>query len=85
MKFSTRILPLTNFFTLITVTAASSNEDSSGGRTFLHFKMLMQNNSGKTETVHLELAPVDFYRVLHEMERAKNNLEVLVGSSSVQS
>jgi hypothetical protein len=42
----------------------------------------MQNNSGKPETVHLELAPSDFYRLLHEMERAKNNLEILVGSSS---
>ena len=37
------------------------------------------------EVVHLDLTPKEFYKVLHEMERAKNNLEALVGSSSSSS
>jgi hypothetical protein len=66
------------------VTAASSNDESTG-RTFVHFKILTENGkTGKNETIHLDLSPKDFYKLLHEMERAKNNLEVLIGSSSAQ-
>jgi len=80
--FETHLVNNNDFF-LVLVTAASSSDESSG-RTFLHFKMLMEKSSGKSETLHLELTPKDFYKLLHEMERAKNNLEVLIGSSAQQ-
>ena len=67
------------------MTAASSQEDREG-RTFLHFKLSFQKESegtsGKVEKVHLDMTPQEFFKVLHEMERAKNNLEALIGSSA---
>ena len=69
----------------VSVTAASSQEEREG-RTFLHFKLSFQKDtesqSGKVEKVHLDLTPQEFFKVLHEMERAKNNLEALIGSSA---
>ena len=62
----------------IGVTAASSDEDTTG-KTYVHFKLV--NGEEGDESLHLELTPSDFYRLLHEMERAKANLQALAKTS----
>jgi len=39
----------------------------------------MLDKNGQQEAVHMELSPKEFYELLHEMEKAKTNLQSLTG------
>ena len=67
----------------ILVTAASSNDDGVG-KTKLNFKYVMEN-AGAKQNVIMQLSPQEFYKLLHEMDRAKGNLQSLTGGSNVPS
>ena len=73
-------LRLRTFFCLIIVTAASSNDDGIG-KTKLNFKYTMERD-GKRHGVIMQLSPQEFYKLLHEMDRVKGNLQSLTGGSN---
>lgn len=58
------------------VTASTSNE-SQVGHTFLQLKLVLNNGSNQCKNVCVELTLPQFYSFLHEMEKAKRNLELL--------
>ena len=64
----------------IIVTAASSNDDGIG-KTKLNFKYTMERD-GKRHGVIMQLSPQEFYKLLHEMDRVKGNLQSLTGGSN---
>ena len=68
------------FFCFIIVTAASSNDDGIG-KTKLNFKYTMERD-GKRHGVIMQLSPQEFYKLLHEMDRVKGNLQSLTGGSN---
>ena len=70
-------------FLKITVTAASSNDDGVG-KTKLNFKYVMENG-GEKQNVIMQLSPQEFYKLLHELDRAKGNLQSLTGGSASSS
>ena len=72
-----------NIFVLILVTAASSNDDGVG-KTKLNFKYVMENE-GEKQNVIMQLTPKEFYKLLHELDRAKGNLQSLTGGSATSS
>ncbi|XP_064609867.1 COMM domain-containing protein 7-like [Liolophura sinensis] len=57
------------------VTASSSDVDKVGN-TFLQLKLVINKGNG-TSNVYMELTLPQFYSFLHEMEKAKSNLEYL--------
>ena len=67
----------------ISVTAASSKDDGIG-KTKLNFKYVMERG-GKTQNVIMQLSPLEFYKLLHEMNRVKDNLQTLTGGSNIPS
>jgi len=67
----------------IAVTAASSNDDGVG-KTKLNFKYAMECG-GEKQNVIMQLSPQEFYKLLHEMDRVKGNLQSLTGGSNVSS
>jgi len=67
----------------IAVTAASSNDDGVG-KTKLNFKYVMENE-GEKQNVIMQLTPKEFYKLLHELDRAKGNLQSLTGGSATSS
>ena len=69
------------YYTL--VTAASSNDDGVG-KTKLNFKYVMESD-GKKQNVIMQLSPQEFYKLLHELDRAKGNLQSLTGGSTSSS
>ena len=62
------------------MTAASSNDDGVG-KTKLNFKYVMESG-GEKQNVIMQLNPQEFYKLLHELDRAKGNLQSLTGGSS---
>ncbi|PSN46700.1 COMM domain-containing protein 7 [Blattella germanica] len=58
------------------VTAASSKERQAG-TTYLHFKLLLDIGDGKFKSVYMEMSLAQFYGFLHELEKAKNNLDYI--------
>ncbi|XP_012258127.2 COMM domain-containing protein 7-like [Athalia rosae] len=58
------------------VTAASSESDRLG-KTFLQLKLLVDEGNGKTSNIFTEMNLVQFYKFLHDLEKAKSNLELL--------
>ena len=68
---------------LTSVTAASSN-DEGVGKTKLNFKYVMENE-GEKQNVIMQLTPKEFYKLLHELDRAKGNLQSLTAGSAASS
>lgn len=64
----------------IAVTAASSNDDGVG-KTKLNFKYTMERD-GQRHGLIMQLSPQEFYKLLHEMDRVKGNLQSLTGGSN---
>lgn len=62
------------------VTAASSNDDGVG-KTKLNFKYTMERD-GQRHGLIMQLSPQEFYKLLHEMDRVKGNLQSLTGGSN---
>jgi len=58
------------------VTAASSDIQLVGN-TFLQMKWTTKGEDGKLETICMELSLPQFYKFLHEMEKAKTSMEML--------
>ncbi|XP_011298225.1 COMM domain-containing protein 7-like [Fopius arisanus] len=58
------------------VTAASSESDKVG-KTFLQLRLLLDDN-GKKSDVFTEMTLSQFYKFLHDLEKAKNSLDLLV-------
>merc|ERR1711942_131937 len=58
------------------VTAASSDIQLVGN-TFLQMKWTVKGEDGKLETICMELSLPQFYKFLHEMEKAKASMEML--------
>jgi len=56
------------------ITAASS-EVGKIGSAHLHLKLVLDKGNSTTEEVYMELTLQQFYQFLHEMQRAKSNLE----------
>ena len=69
-----------DFYCFIIVTAASSNDDGVG-KTKLNFKYTMERD-GKRHGVIMQLSPQEFYKLLHEMDKVKGNLQSLTGGSN---
>ena len=42
-------------------------------------------NAGEKQNVIMQLSPQEFYKLLHEMDRAKGNLQSLTGGANVSS
>ncbi|KAK0172188.1 hypothetical protein PV328_005536 [Microctonus aethiopoides] len=57
------------------VTAASSECDRVG-KTFLQLRLLL-DDGGKTTDVFTEMTLSQFYKFLHDLEKAKNSLDIL--------
>ncbi|KAF7997360.1 hypothetical protein HCN44_005637 [Aphidius gifuensis] len=58
------------------VTAASSESDKVG-KTFLQLRLILDND-GTREDVFTEMTLSQFYKFLHDLEKAKNSLDLLV-------
>ncbi len=58
------------------VTAASS-EIKKLGNSFLQLKLVVSKGNDATEDIFMEMSLPQFYTFLHEMERAKTNLDLL--------
>ena len=58
------------------VTAATS-EDSQLGHSFIQLKLVLDKGVKQKENVCLELSLPQFYKFLHEMQKAKSSLELL--------
>merc|ERR1712126_130013 len=58
------------------VTTASSDIQLVGN-TFLQMKWTVRDAGGKLETISMELSLPQFYKFLHEMEKAKTSMEML--------
>lgn len=58
------------------VTAASS-EIKKLGNSFLQLKLVVSKGNDTTEDIFMEMSLPQFYTFLHEMERAKTNLDLL--------
>ncbi|KOC66404.1 COMM domain-containing protein 7 [Habropoda laboriosa] len=58
------------------VTAASS-ESNNVGKSFVQLKLNLEE-CGKTKNVFVEMTISEFYQFLHDLEKAKCNLDLLV-------
>lgn len=58
------------------VTSASSESDTVG-KTFLQLRLLL-DEGGKTTSVFTEMTLGQFYKFLHNLEKAKKSLDLLV-------
>ena len=58
------------------VTAATTDEDKKG-HTFLQIKFVLNKGSNQCKIVCVEFTLPQFYSFLHQMEKAKSNLELL--------
>jgi len=58
------------------VTAASSDSDSIA-KSFLQLKLRLDND-GKIKNVFTEMTIAQFYKFLHDLEKAKCNLDLLL-------
>lgn len=47
------------------------------GKSFLHLKLKLEEN-GKTRNVFVEMTISEFYKFLHDLEKAKCNLDLLL-------
>lgn len=47
------------------------------GKSFLHLKLNLEEN-GKTRNVFVEMTIGEFYKFLHDLEKAKCNLDLLL-------
>ncbi|XP_073968017.1 COMM domain-containing protein 7 [Bombus fervidus] len=56
---------------------AASNESDNMGKSFLHLKLKLEEN-GKTRNVFVEMTIGEFYKFLHDLEKAKCNLDLLL-------
>ncbi|XP_066582822.1 COMM domain-containing protein 7-like [Prorops nasuta] len=56
---------------------AASNESDNVGKSFLQLK-INYNKNDKIETTFLEMTIGEFYKFIHQLEHAKNNLDILV-------
>ncbi|CAD1477587.1 unnamed protein product, partial [Heterotrigona itama] len=56
---------------------AASNESDNMGKSFLHLKLNLEEN-GKTRNVFVEMTISEFYKFLHDLEKAKCNLDLLL-------
>ncbi|XP_012278459.1 COMM domain-containing protein 7 [Orussus abietinus] len=57
------------------VTAASSELDKAG-KMFFQLRLLI-DTAGKTSSVFTEMTLTEFYKFFHDLEKAKNNLDLL--------
>lgn len=55
------------------VVTASSSSVGMPGQAFVHLKLSFD----KKDPVHLSLCAEDFYKMMAEMERVKNNIQIL--------
>lgn len=65
-----------NLSLIITVTAAS-NESDNVGKSFFQLKLWLEEDS-KINTVFLEMTISEFYKFLHDLEKANRNLDLLL-------
>ena len=56
---------------------ASSSEMNKVGNSFLQLKLVVSKDSDSTEDIFMEMSLSQFYTFLHEMEKAKANLDLL--------
>ncbi|XP_043597745.1 COMM domain-containing protein 7-like [Bombus pyrosoma] len=56
---------------------AASNESDNMGKSFLHLKLKLEEN-GKTRNAFVEMTISEFYKFLHDLEKAKCNLDLLL-------
>nr|XP_012142894.1 PREDICTED: COMM domain-containing protein 7-like isoform X1 [Megachile rotundata] len=61
---------------IIAVTAAS-NESDNVGKSFFQLKLCMEENS-KINNIFIEMTISEFYKFLHDLEKANNNLDLLL-------
>jgi len=54
---------------------ASNNDLSKAGTTFLQLKLVLDKGDETTENAHMELSLSQFYQFLHELQKAKSNLD----------
>jgi len=64
------------YFPIILVTAAS-NESDNVAKSFLQLKLCLEND-GKVKNVFTEMTIGQFYKFLHDLEKAKCNLDLLL-------
>ncbi|OAD61098.1 COMM domain-containing protein 7 [Eufriesea mexicana] len=56
---------------------AASNESDNMGKSFLQLKLSLEEN-GKTRNVFVEMTISEFYKFLHDLEKANCNLDLLL-------
>ncbi|KAG6795917.1 COMM domain-containing protein 7 [Apis mellifera caucasica] len=56
---------------------AASNESDNMGKSFLHLKLSLEEN-GKAKNVFIEMTISEFYKFVHDLEKAKCNLDLLL-------
>ncbi|XP_023245209.1 COMM domain-containing protein 7-like [Copidosoma floridanum] len=57
------------------VTVASSGTDKIGTN-FMHLKILY-DEEGQTKSIFIEMSLAQFYKFLHDLEKAKRSLDIL--------
>ncbi|XP_078032554.1 COMM domain-containing protein 7 [Augochlora pura] len=56
---------------------AASNESDNIGKSFLQLKLDLEED-GKGNTVFVEMTISEFYKFLHDLEKAKTDLDLLL-------
>ncbi|CAL7950518.1 unnamed protein product [Xylocopa violacea] len=56
---------------------AASNESDNMGKSFLQLRLNVEEN-GKIKNVFVEMTISEFYKFLHDLEKAKCNLDLLL-------
>ncbi|XP_076284662.1 COMM domain-containing protein 7 [Lasioglossum baleicum] len=56
---------------------AASNESDNIGKSFLQLKLDLEED-GKPNTVFVEMTISEFYKFLHDLEKAKSDLDLLL-------
>ncbi|XP_031845829.1 COMM domain-containing protein 7 [Nomia melanderi] len=56
---------------------AASNESDNIGKSFLQLKLDLEED-GKTNNVFVEMTISEFYKFLHDLEKAKSDLDLLL-------
>jgi hypothetical protein len=74
MEKSFMINPLVDMQWKFGITASNS-ELNKVGTTYLQLKLVFDKGNNTTEDVYMELTLPMFYQFLHEMQKAKTNLE----------
>lgn len=57
---------------------AASNDSDNVAKSFLQLKLYLDDNDGKVKNMFIEMTIGQFYKFLHDLEKTKCNLDLLL-------